>query len=219
MKKYALLLTLVCFAFGASAQGKIATYKYAYIWAQGNRSSGSKGSAFSSKDGQTYSLVNVLKKTSPKAIDILCAYAKIDKKAEVGFCLFAPMTPDLEVNWDKNTGTIPYRYFEAPSSDPSGQSSLEKWAVRNATKIMTVTDIDFDNATYDSIAAIEMEENSYIAKNLEIGAIVAFETAATSSNPSKKGLIKIIKINDDERAEKVGQGNFQQLEMIVKVQK
>ncbi|MCL2133019.1 MAG: hypothetical protein FWH39_01585, partial [Bacteroidales bacterium] len=124
-----------------------------------------------------------------------------------------------EVNWDKTSGTIPYRYFEATASDASGQSSLQKWEVRNATKIMVVSDVDFDNATYESIAAIEIDEDSYMAKNLEIGSIIAFETAATSANPSKKGLIKITKINDDEREDKAGQGNFQQLEMIVKVQK
>ena len=218
MKKIILFIALFCFALSASAQGKITTYKYAYIWAQANRSAVSKGSAFCTKDGQTYSLGNLIKKVSPKAIDILCAYGKMDKKATAGFCLFAPMTPDLEVNWDKNSGTIPYRYFEATASDPSGQSSLENWNVRNTTKIMVVTDVDFDNATYDSIAAIEIDD-SYMAKNIEIGTIIAFETAATSANPNKKGLIKITKINDDEREDKAGQGNFQQLEMVVKVQK
>ena len=203
MKKFILFVALFCFAIGASAQGKIVTYKYAYIWAQANRSAATKGSAFSSKDGQTYSLMNVIKRASPKAIDILCAYGKIGKKAEAGFCLFSPMDPDIEVNWDKTSGTIPYRYFEAPASDASGQSSLEKWSLRNATKIMVVTDVDFDNATYDSIAALEIDD-SYMAKNIEIGTIIAFETAATSANPNKKGLIKITKINDDERDDKAG---------------
>ncbi len=218
MKKIVLLAALFCFAIGASAQGKLITYKNAYIWAQGNRNAAAKGSAFSSKDGQTYSLANVIKKTSPKAIDFLCAYGKMEKKAEAGFCFFAPAIPGIEINWDKASGTIPFRYFEASSSDASGQSALQNWTIRNATKIMVVSNVDFDNATYESIAAIEMED-SYMAKNIEVGTIIAFETAATAVSPAKKGLIKIMKINDDEREDKEGQGSFQQIEMIVKVQK
>lgn len=200
------------------AQGKIITYKHVAVWAQGNRNAGTKGSALSTKDGSNYSLQNVIKKSAPKAIDMLCAYGKVDKKGEQGFILFAPNNPELEINWEKSGGTIPFRYFEASPSDATGASALKNWAVRNATKIQKVSDVDFDNATPESIAGLNIAD-SYMASELQVGDIIAFETAATAANPGKKGLIKISKIEDDEREDKAGQGSFQCLNMIIKIQK
>jgi hypothetical protein len=218
MKKLLLFASLLLVAGGASAQGKIKTYKNAYIWAQSNRNAAAKGSALSTKDGLTYSLANVLKKIQPKDIDILCAYGKIGKKADAGFCLFAPDAPGTDINWDKSGGTVPYRYFEASATDADGASALTNWKVRNATKLQLVSDVDFDNATCELLNDLTVADN-YIAGNLEVGSIIAFETAATSSNPAKKGLIKIAKIDDDEREDKAGQSAFQCLQLIIKVQR
>jgi hypothetical protein len=215
MKKIALIATLLVMVNGVWAQGKINTYKHAYIWGQSNRNAGTKGSCLSTKDGLTYSLQNVIKKATPKAIDIMCAYGKIEKGAENGFCLFAPENPSIEIDWAK---TIPYRYFEASQHDAGGNSALKNWKVRNATKIQVIPAIDFDNATYETLAGLELGDH-YIAGNLEEGSIIAFETATTSNNPGKKGLIKITKIEDDERDDKAGTGAFQRLNLLIKVQR
>ncbi|GHV42884.1 hypothetical protein FACS1894180_0410 [Bacteroidia bacterium] len=201
-----------------SAQ-KLQTYKNAYIYGQSQRNKAENGSALSLKDGYTYAMNDVVKKSNPKNIDIMLVYGKTSNKAEAGFKLFAPGMPtDGEIDWDKKSGTFPFRYFTASSKDPEGPGWLKNWTVRNATKLQKVQSVDFDNATVESISALEVKDE-YITENLQEGDIVLFETAATSSTPSKKGLIKIGKIEDDPDNEKGSEPAFRKMGLVIKIVK
>jgi hypothetical protein len=193
-----------------TAQG-IAEHKNAYIWGHSNRNTSSKGSALCIQTGETYSLANVLKKASPKDIDVLCFYGKIGKAAP-SFYLFAPLTPELTVVWEKEGGTRPYSAFMGPQKDPDGPHALKNWNVRNATKLKKVAPESYDNNA--GIAALTFENNEYIAP-VQAGDVVAFETAA-----GKKGLIKILSVEDDpDKTDKAGEGSYQKLNISIKVQK
>ena len=190
MKRIFIFLTAAFSLASIYAQG-VQTYKNAYIYGQSQRNKSDAGSALSIKDGITYSMSDVIKRTSPKAIDFMLFYGKQNKVA--GFYLFAPGLPiDGEINWDKKEGTVPFRYFTASSKDPEGAALLKNWNIRNATKMHKVKDIDFDKADGAAIAAIEVRDE-YITDALNEGDVVVFETAATSATPNKKGLIKIIR--------------------------
>jgi hypothetical protein len=158
---------------------------------------------------------DVIKRTSPKAIDFMLFYGKQNKV--VGFYLFAPGMPADEINWDNKEGTVPFRYFTASSKDLEGVAWLKNWNVRNATKMHKVEGIDFDKADGAAIAAIEVRDE-YITGALNEGDVVVFETAATSVTPNKKGLIKIGAVeDDDERPDKAGLGAFQKMNLKIKV--
>ncbi|MDR1974957.1 MAG: hypothetical protein LBQ31_09900 [Bacteroidales bacterium] len=214
MKKIIFIAVMFFFA-GVSAQN-IQTYKNAYIFGHSQRNKSTNGSALSIRDGMTYSMNDVIKRTTPKAIDFMLFYGKQNKVA--GFYLFAPGMPvEGEINWDNKEGTVPFRYFTASSKDPEGAAWLKNWDVRNATKMHKVEDVDFDKADGATIAAIEVRDE-YITGALSEGDVVVFETAATSVTPNKKGLIKIGAIeDDDEREDKAGQGAFQKMNLKIKV--
>ena len=133
-----------------------------------------------------------------------------------GLFLFAPNDPTIEIDFDSESGTSPWRRFLAGSSNPQGPAWLKNWDVRNATKMIIVTDVDFDVATGETIAAMEVDEN-YMVGPLKEGDIVLFETAATSANPNKKGLIRIGRVEEDERPDRAGQLGFQKMNMSVKI--
>ncbi|MDR0763858.1 MAG: hypothetical protein LBF01_05115 [Bacteroidales bacterium] len=214
MKRTFIFLASVFFLAGIYAQN-IKTYKDACIWGHSQRNKGTNGSALSIKDGMTYSMNDVIKHTTPKAIDFMLFYGKQNKI--VGFYLFAPGMPVGEINWDKKEGTVPFRYFTASSKDPEGVAWLKNWNVRNATKMHKVEGVDFDRVDGAVIAAIEVKDE-YITGALNEGDIVVFETATTSATPNKKGLIKIGAVeDDDERQDKAGQGAFQKMNLKIKV--
>jgi hypothetical protein len=202
------------FAFDGYAQ-RLQTFRNAYIWAQGNRNDGSKGSTFSTRDGRTFSMEDVLRRTDPKAIDFMLFNGRLNRQD--GFFLFAPNDPTIEeINWDNEGGTAPFRRFTAGSREPQGPAWLKNWNVRNATRMQIVTEVDFDNITGEQLAAMNVEER-YIAGPLKEGDIVLFETASTSSNPNKKGLIRVGRIEPDERAERADNPQFSKMNMSVKV--
>jgi hypothetical protein len=63
-------------------------------------------------------------------------------------------------------------------------------------------------------------EKSYLVENIQVGDVILFETASTSVKPGKKGLIKIVSLeNDPEKPETAGKGSNQKLNLIIKVQK
>jgi len=222
MKKIVLLFAcLLALTSVAEAQkGKLVTLKDCYIYAQSGRNSKAKGSALSLSTGMTYSMANVIDQASPKQIDIMLYFGKFGKAKEKSFNLFAPNNPSIgEIIWEKDGGTSPFCKFEGPSKDPYGYMWLKNWTVRNATKLQLVTDVDFDKATFESVNALQVEDNYNVA-NVKVGDIILFQTAETSSSPSKKGLIKITAIEDDEtKAEEAGNGQYQRLILTIKIQK
>jgi len=166
-------------------------------------------------------MANVIDQASPKQIDVMLFFGKVGRGVkENNFNLFAPNNPLIpEINWEKDGGTSPFCKFEGPSKDPYGYMWLKNWNVRNATKLQLVTDVDFDKATFESLNAIQVDEN-YNVPNVKVGDIILFETAETSSSPKKKGLIKITAIEDDEtKPEEAGRGQYQRLILTIKIQK
>lgn len=209
MKKILTLSIALIACVALRAQG-VQEYTDAYLWGQSQRNTSSKGSALATKSGVTYSLANVLKKADPKDIDVLCYYGKIGKAAPA-FYLFSPMTPGLEVAWEKQGGTRPYCYFEGPQKDPGGAMALKNWKTRNATKLKKVAAEEYGKA---DLASLTFDSSEYMVQ-VASGDVVAFETAA-----GKKGLIKILSVEDDpERADKAGEGQYQKLNLNIKVQK
>ncbi|MDR1698236.1 MAG: hypothetical protein LBR75_00215 [Prevotellaceae bacterium] len=218
MKKTSVTLMLLLAAMMMQA-GELINYSDAYIWAQSGRNTSKKGSALATSTGKTYSLTNVISKTDPNDIDFLCVYGKTGKKGDKTFILFGPGNPTIaKFNWDKKEGTRPYCEMEATAGgEVDKDASLGGWDVRNETKIARATGVDFDNATYESIAALNPQ--GYLVNELEAGEVLMFETAATSKNPNKKGLIKILAIEDDpDRPERIGQGSYQKLLLDIKIQ-
>ncbi len=208
MKRFLSLCIALMACVALNAQG-VQEYKNAYIWGQSQRNSNDKGSALATKNGTTYSLANVLKKSSVKDIDVLCYYGKVGKVT--AFYLFAPLTPGLDVVWEKQGGTRPYSIFEGPQKDPDGAMALKNWSSRNATKFKKAAAEDYDKPDF---AALSFDNNDYIV-GVEAGDVVAFETAA-----GKKGLIKVLSIEDDpDKADKAGMGGYQKLNLSIKVQK
>ncbi len=209
MKKV-LFLSIALLACAALYAQGVQEHKNAYIWGQSQRNTSDKGSALATKSGVTYSLANVLKKASPKDIDVLCYYGKVGK-AGPSFFLFSPMTPGLEVAWEKQGGTRPYSAFEGPTKDPDGPMALKNWSVRSATKLKKVAAEDYGKA---DLASLAFDNNEYMVA-VEAGDVVAFENAA-----GKKGFIKVLSIEDDaEKADKAGMGAYQKLNLSIKVQK
>ena len=214
MKKFTLFALFAIFAFEGYTQ-RLQTFRNAYIWAQSNRNNSAKGSAFSTRDGRTFSMEDVIRRTDPRAIDFMLFHGRHNRQD--GFFLFAPNDPTIEeINFDRQSGTLPFRHFQGGGQNPEGPAWLKNWNVRNATRMQLVTDVDFDNATGEIIAAMEVKEQ-YIVGPLKEGDIVLFETAATSSNPSKKGLIRIGRFEPDERPERADSPQFSKMNMSVRI--
>jgi hypothetical protein len=73
----------------------------------------------------------------------------------------------------------------------------EHWPVRNATKLKIVS-TDFDNLTdANDIPDVSSDGGSKVT-HLQVGDVIAFKTASTSTNPSRKGLVKVVNINDSQ---------------------
>lgn len=69
------------------------------------------------------------------------------------------------------------------------------WTTRNDTKFKVVTGIDWAQVTDDEIIGAQATNLTLTRANqLAVGQMVAFETAATSANPGKKGLFKVMEI-------------------------
>ena len=75
---------------------------------------------------------------------------------------------------------------------------FDNWSVKNATRFRKVGEINWNAITeYDDALIAENATNLVDSKAnlLQVGDIVAFQTATTSANPSKKGLFKVMDIS------------------------
>ena len=81
-------------------------------------------------------------------------------------------------------------------TEVEGFGECATWGIRNATQFKLTTGINWaDIATEADITAIATGFTGTHVNDLQVGDIVAFETAATSSNPSKKGMYKVMELN------------------------
>ncbi len=223
MKRTAIILVCaMLLPIGAIAKkekaGSIRTYKDCYIYGQSGRNTAKKGSALDLTSGITYSMQNAVDQAGGD-IDVMLFFGKANKDKFKNFYLFAPNNPNITINWEKEGGTTPFCKFEGKSDNPNSYFALKNWNTRKATKLEKVSDVDFDGATYESIDAINIED-SYIASDIKVGDIIAFQLEGKKSKPGKKGLIKITALEDDEEkpAEK-GRGEYQRFILTVKIQK
>lgn len=107
-----------------------------------------------------------------------------------------------------NSDKIDFVYYWGASTDatiaaPSNAAAqtvfpgITSWATKNATVFGTtsITGTDFDGMTDDSeIVTAATGLTASNATTLAVGNVIAFETASTSANASKKGLIKVVAI-------------------------
>jgi len=79
-------------------------------------------------------------------------------------------------------------------------TAISSWTVKNATHFVktSITTTEFDAITTDAeIVPAAADLTATKVNLLEVGDVLAFETAATSANPSKKGLIKVTAITPE----------------------
>ena len=112
-------------------------------------------------------------------------------------------------------GATNYATFAAPSDSDAQTvfSGISAWTTKNATVFGTtaITATAFDAMTDDSgIVTPATGLTSTKISSLEVNDVIAFETASTSANASKKGLIKITDIT--------GTGGTGTITFTVKVQ-
>lgn len=113
--------------------------------------------------------------------------------------------------------------FEATISAPSDAAitgvtnfdAIGGWATRNATKMkFLMTALDWATVTDETaILANATSLTNTKQDHLEVGNVVAFETASTSTNPGKKGLFKVIELNGTTA------GTDRSIKIEVKIQK
>jgi hypothetical protein len=92
---------------------------------------------------------------------------------------------------------------------------FDNWTVKNATRFNKVTGVNWDNVTEYNEELILQYATSLTASKanlLAVGDIVAFQTAATSTNPGKKGLFKVTAITGTS-------GTDRTITLEVKIQK
>jgi len=223
MKKIMFILIgtmLLPFAtFAKKPKSNVNTYKDCYIYAQSGRNTDKKGSALSLTTGETFSLQNANDKADTKEIDVMLFFGKVNGGKTKVFHLFAPNDPSVTIDWTNDGGTSPFCKFEGKGDDKDAPYALKNWKVRNATKLVKVTNVNFENATSESIDSLQISD-SYIASDIKIGDFIAFKLAETAAEPGKKGLIKVTAIEDDEEKPNLaGSGQYQRLIVEVKIQK
>jgi hypothetical protein len=140
------------------------------------------GSSFASIDGTIYNLADA--KTNSNKVDFFYYYGATNKAT-----------------------------LSAPSDVQAVDifSSISTWGTKNATifEASTMTAAEFDLVDAASAITAPTGTGTKVAE-LAVGDVVAFQTAATSANPSKKGLIKVVAF------ETVNTGT---MTVVVKVQK
>lgn len=147
-----------------------------------------EGSSFASVDGSVYTWDDA--KANSEKVDFLYYYGQTN--------LATMAAPD-----DATAEEVIY-------------PGLTDWETQNSTKFKTtslsVDEFDEIPATDDSeiISAAEEADETDI-NELEKDQVIAFETASTSDHPEKKGLIKVVAIEDT--------GGSSTIEIAVKVQK
>lgn len=92
---------------------------------------------------------------------------------------------------------------DAQLADVPAFSECSTWTTRNATKFKLTSGIDWSTITDESgITANATDLTVTHINQLKVNDIVAFETAATSSNPSKKGLYIVKAISGSAGADR-----------------
>jgi len=135
------------------------------------------GSSFVSADGTVITLGVAIQNSS--SVDIVFFHGSRGGENEA--TLVAPSDPVLDVIWDPN----------------QIQSAPGNWPTLNATKLKLVA-TDFDNLTdANDIPDVSSDGSSKVA-HLQVGDVIAFKTASTSTNPNRKGLVKVVNINDSQ---------------------
>lgn len=221
MKKLVLFLAcammLPSLAEAKKPKSGLKIFKDSYMYGQSGRNSEKKGSALALSTGSTYSLQNANDQTSTDDIDVMLFFGKVKGDKLKTFYIFAPNNPTLTIDWEKDGGTTPFNKYEGKSDDKDSYFALKNWKVRNATKLQKVSDVDFENATAESIEALTVA-NSYIVSDVKVGDIILFQLAETSMKPGKKGLMKITEIKDDElKPDQAGNGQYQRMFLDIKI--
>lgn len=203
----------------AKKKSGLSTFKDCYVYGQSGRNSAKKGSALSLSTGTTYSQQNACDQAGTNDIDVMLFFGKAKGGKAKVFHLFAPNDPTVNIVWEKDGGTTPFCKYEGKSDDPDAYFVLKNWKVRNSTKLEKVSGMDFDNIAPEAVEALTVSD-SYIASDIKVGDVIAFQLADTSVKPGKKGLIKVIAIEDDtEKPDQAGNGQYQKMILNIKIQK
>jgi hypothetical protein len=151
-----------------TAAGQIVSYNDVLL---GSHNNATLGSSFASIDGIAYGLADA--KANSSKIDFVYFYGATNQ---------ATIAAPNEVILDQVFTTA-----SAPST----------WTVKNATKMKksSLTAAQFDAVANDAaiIADATGLTASYV-NTLAVGDVITFETASTSANASKKGMLKITQI-------------------------
>ncbi|HBZ65639.1 MAG TPA: hypothetical protein DEO70_02300 [Bacteroidales bacterium] len=95
---------------------------------------------------------------------------------------------------DNNHASIHAPANEYANTEAWG-SLFSNWSPRNATTFKTTNGVDWASVANDApIVAQATGMTLTMLNELTVGQIIAFETAATSANPGKKGLFKVMAI-------------------------
>ncbi len=98
-------------------------------------------------------------------------------------------------------GTVNQATIAAADDDQAAiawNNIFNTWSVKNATRFKKIGSIDWNQVTEyndEMIVANATNLTDSRANMLQVGDIVAFQTAATSANPGKKGLFKVLSID------------------------
>lgn len=98
-------------------------------------------------------------------------------------------------------GTVNQATIAAVDDDQASiawNNIFNTWTVKNATRFKKVASINWNQVTEyndELILSNAVNLSDTRANMLQVGDIVAFQTAATSANPSKKGLFKVLSID------------------------
>ncbi|MBQ5778789.1 MAG: hypothetical protein IIW13_02235 [Paludibacteraceae bacterium] len=196
---------------------KVSEFSELKLYAQGGRNSNKRGSALSLTQGMVFSL----EAADPRDIDVMLFHGKAYGNKQKVFVLFAPENPEINIDWEKDGGTSPYCKFEGKSDDPDAWYALKNWKHRSTTKLekLPFAQVDFKNITGQQIKDMPID-NGYYVQNVVPGDVILFELCEKSYKPGAKGLIQVVRIEDDEtKPEKVGYGPNQRLVLNVKLVK
>ncbi len=148
-----------------AAAGDIKSYTAVLMGGQGNVNA---GSFYSSKDNTVMFQATAI--TNQSSVDFVFWYGTSN--------LYAIGAP---TNTDANTA------FE---------SLFTNWTTKNDTKFKKLSGVNFDGITDDSVITAQatgLTETK--VSSLTVNDVVAFETAATSSYASRKGIFKVIEVS------------------------
>ncbi len=127
---------------------------------------------------------------------------------------------------ENNKNKVDFVYFYGDNSHASIHSPANEyanteawgslftnWNPRNATTFKTTNGVDWASVTDDAIIVAQATGMTLtIISDLTVGQIIAFETAATSANPGKKGLFKVMAIEGTT-------GTNRTIKLDIKIQK